>query len=440
MHTNLHESDTIKSHAFVCVRVYSWILLSVLSVANLAHAELITVDPAGEIKTISAGIAAARPGDTVRIRSGVYREAVVVSVSGTKENRITIEPLDESAGPVVIDARGEWAGLVSNNAWFITLRKVTIRNAVNPPQNEQAALRVGTHWIVEDVTVEGCHGQGIGIVGDNATLIRCVSQDNGQMGWGGFRIKNAVIRDCISRRNNRGMADPVWRRHPEAFKIHDLWYFNPAWESGGGKWMECDNVRIENMQASENGGPGIWLDYANTNMEVIGCRVWDNRGVRQGWEGAGIAIEINPGPVLVEGNIVHGNTGGGIAIWETKKLTVRNNRLDGNGIELRDMKSRGTYHIEDLVITGNFLRNCGLVGAMGDWEPAKIKDRNITIDRNTWDPGSVKPLMRWGKYVYPTLADAQKGLGIEASGTMGAVELFPATRPTPPQTHADENR
>lgn len=398
-----------------------------VSVVQSVRADVITVDPAGAVKTISAGVAAAKPGDIVRITKGIYQEAVVVGVSGTKEQPITIEPLD---GPVIIDARGERFGLVSDNSWFITLRKITIRNAVNQPQPEQAALRTGHHWTVEDVTVEGCHGQGIGVRGDNTVLLRCIAQDNGQMGFGGFRVKNALVKDCISRRNNFGMENPVWRRHPEALKIKNLWYFNPAWESGGGKWMECDNVRIENMQANENRGPAIWLDYANTNMTVIGCRVWDNIGVRQGWEGAGIAIEINPGPIVVEDNIVYNNTGGGIAIWETKKLTIRNNRLGRNGIEMRDMKGRDPYHIEDLTIVDNFLKHCGIGASSGDWEPAKVQVRNITIDRNTYEPADGAPLVRWGKHTYKTLADAQKGLKIEPNGKLAPVDLFPATRPS----------
>jgi hypothetical protein len=42
-------------------------------------------------KTISKGVSAARPGDTVLVKAGIYRETVEVKTSGTREKRITVK-------------------------------------------------------------------------------------------------------------------------------------------------------------------------------------------------------------------------------------------------------------------------------------------------------------------------------------------------------------
>jgi Right handed beta helix region/Chondroitinase B len=58
---------------------------------HVAPEELKGVPPAIQLRTISAAAEKAEPGDTVVIHSGVYREAVTVETSGTKEKPIRFE-------------------------------------------------------------------------------------------------------------------------------------------------------------------------------------------------------------------------------------------------------------------------------------------------------------------------------------------------------------
>src|SRR4051812_30852361 len=63
-----------------------WILFSVF--AATSRAELIVVEPG---QSINAAAARARAGDVVRVKAGVYREAVALHRSGTRENPIRFE-------------------------------------------------------------------------------------------------------------------------------------------------------------------------------------------------------------------------------------------------------------------------------------------------------------------------------------------------------------
>jgi hypothetical protein len=195
----------------------------------------LVVDPQGSLKTIQAAADVAVPGDTVLIRPGVYRESVRFNRSGTADQPITFLGAD-----VVIDGAGFSSVLTGGR--HITLKDLTVRNCSNGLQNYQAAVRTGTGWRMEDVTVEKVDATGICVMGSNVTLLRVIAQDNGQAGIGGDHSSDVYVKDCITRRNNRGVADPVWKNQTTvggwkaATYVNGLYYVDPDWESGGGKW------------------------------------------------------------------------------------------------------------------------------------------------------------------------------------------------------------
>ena len=65
----------------------------------------------------------------------------------------------------------------------------------------------------------------------------------------------------------------------------------------GGKWYN-------------NVGPAIWFDYMNKNFTVKNTEIYGNRGLKYGYEGAGIVSELNHGGnSFFSNNYVHDNTG-----------------------------------------------------------------------------------------------------------------------------------
>jgi hypothetical protein len=82
-------------------------------------------------RTIQAAVNAARPGDTIRVADGVYREGV--SIRGARKRHIKLIGNARDPRKVVIDAKGlrgakAQNGVLVNSADEVTLRGLTARN------------------------------------------------------------------------------------------------------------------------------------------------------------------------------------------------------------------------------------------------------------------------------------------------------------------------
>src|SRR5690348_3093092 len=93
----------------------------VLALASFAGATTIEVGGrGGQIATIQAAIDRAAAGDRIVIHAGVYRETVHVGVSGTAEQKITIEAAPGShpviTGADVIPAK-QWRPVAGTHIW-----------------------------------------------------------------------------------------------------------------------------------------------------------------------------------------------------------------------------------------------------------------------------------------------------------------------------------
>ena len=167
----------------------------------------ITVDKNGSIKTIQQAIDQAKAGDVILIKNGTYHEGINITKSGTADKRITL--VAESIGGVIIDGSGINYGINGRNSNYITIKGVKLVNVNNGVQNENAALRVGANWYVEDVVVDQSAGAAVGVLGSNSTLVPVTASNAGQIGIGGSYISNVLIKDCNSFGNNTKGYDPV---------------------------------------------------------------------------------------------------------------------------------------------------------------------------------------------------------------------------------------
>src|SRR5262249_44169192 len=123
----------------------------------------------------------------------------------------------------------------------------------------------------------------------------------------------------------------------DAVTRNGLWYANPAWEAGGGKFCCADGLVIERMKTHHNGGGGLWGGGYDKNPTDKDCGGWGKFGGDGKWGGGGVAVEICEGPTLFENCYAHDNTGSSFAIWESRNVTIRNSIASGGGIEFRDI-------------------------------------------------------------------------------------------------------
>ncbi|HEY7091199.1 MAG TPA: right-handed parallel beta-helix repeat-containing protein, partial [Tepidisphaeraceae bacterium] len=164
-----------------------------------------------------------------------------------------------------------------------------------------------------------------------------------------------------------------------------LWYANPAWEAGGGKFCCADGLVIERLKTHHNGGVGLWLDVYDKTATIRDCESYANFGVNANWEGAGYAIEICDGPTLYENCYAHDNTGSSFAIWESRNVTVKNCIAAGNGIEFRDIggdREKAGWYCRN--VTLDSVRFHGPEAKVNYWgnQTSSVRERNRLVERN----------------------------------------------------------
>lgn len=227
---------------------------------------VLVVSPDGPYRTITEALAAAREGETIEVRGGVYAGPLVV------DKRVALVGLGEPMP--VIDGGGRGT-VVHIAAAGVSLRGFVVRNSGDDPEREETGILV----TAPDVTLE-----------DNQVLNALF----------GIELKNAP-RGVIRRNLVRGKDLPVARRgdgiklwysqgvlleanQVEATRDVVLWYSPNTTLRGNvirdGRYgihtMYLDASRIEGNTLSDN-AVGAFLMYSR-GLEFIGNTVTRSRG------------------------------------------------------------------------------------------------------------------------------------------------------------------
>ncbi len=368
----------------------------------IAPGRSITVDPQGKIKSLSIAARLARPGDVITILPGVYHESINLTASGTAGRPITFQA--QTPGSVIIDAAGFKTAISSNFAHtrFIILVGMTIRNCANPSPDDIAALSTGDGWTLQDITVDAADGTGIDIWGDGVTLLRVTAKNCGRAGLSGSGCSNVLVKDCATTANNTRSNDP-------------------ADNAGAGKWNKCDHIIIDGLESANNTGTGLWFDYNNHDITITHCTIHDNHGLKHDYEGVGLSLELCPGPVLVDSNEFHNNTGANIAIRSSRQITIQNNSLSGSYLDLLDWPRGDDYTDQDFTITSNTFNNTKIFASGGTWNTSSPTQKRILFAGNTYT-NTPQTLFTWGG-VEMDLAEAKKKLGVETMSSPTTTKL-----------------
>jgi hypothetical protein len=279
-----------------------------------------------------------------------------------------------------------------------------------------AAVQARTGWRLTDVTVRRADGPGIAVYGSNVRLTRVTAEYNGQEGLVGDHCSDVVVKDSVTRYNNTGVADPVWKGQEHTILMDGLWYVDPSWEAGAGKWTNSSHVTLDGVRSHGNRGPGIWFDYNNANVTVRNCTVYDNRAVKNNWEAMGINIELTQGPVLIENNACYNNTGGNLVIQSSRDVTVRGNTFTGGYVLLKDWYRGADYTTRNLSFTNNRFVGMSVRTEGPNWDAGSGAAKNIRFDYNTY-ASPPNPLFWWGEVArYSTISSVRTELGFELNG------------------------
>ena len=257
------------------------------AVTALGAQRSIFVSPGGAVRTIAAGVAAARDGDTVVVGAGVYREPQIVV-----SKRIVLA----GAGDPVLDGQ-ETHGLILVTADDVTVRGLVLRN-------------VGTSFVEDRAAIKLEHVHGCTI-------------DHDRVENGFFGIYLADVTDCrVTSNVIHGQA----RRETEAGNGIHLWTSRRILIADNRISGQRDGIYFEFVHDSDvrrNLSTGN-LRYGLHFMYSDGCRYVGNAFVHNG---SGVAVMYTKGVEMYDNRFADN---WGPAAYGLLLKEISDARLEGN--------------------------------------------------------------------------------------------------------------
>lgn len=380
-------------------------------VVNPAHADSSDTNPGSEaqpFRTIGAAVALLQPGDLMQIHSGIYREKVRITQSGTKEHPIGIEAAPGAtvviAGSDLLtgwnkDADGTYVipwphhlfqgdehnpgGAEQVFVGGTLLRKVSSLDKLTDGtflvDLRHQRLHVGASRRPGESLIEGstrteawiCSGAHVHTRG----LRFRHAANRAQQGMAQFSGAHNVVEDCVFEWSNSTGADFLaediavlrctfqdngqqgfaansahrLRMEGCTLRRNNIKHYPRGWEAGGDKLCFTHGAVLENCRFLENHGNGVWFDISDVDCTVRNCLIADN-------EDAGIFYEISYG-LHAHDNVIIGNglaktkgawgANGGICLSSSPGCVIERNLVLGNqqGICFRE-QNRTTPRID----------------------------------------------------------------------------------------------
>jgi len=275
----------------------------------------------------------------------------------------------------------------SGAATNVILRSLTIEKYASPTQ--QAAVELGTGWIIEDCELRWNHFTGIAM-GSRSIARRNRVHHNGCFGFHGAGEHILVANNEIAFNGFAG--------------------YDPFWGAGGSKWVYTSHLIVRENFSHHNRGPGLWTDINNIHTLYENNRVEDN-------ERGGIFHEISYDATIRTNtcrrngtgkHFPHWSTGAGIEIVSSRNVDVYGNTLEDNwqGIagldDHRGAGNAGPYTLTNLnvhhnVVTSHVADDGGGRSGIIDTEGtgAFSAAANNRFRKNTYSLGSKRHYFFW---------------------------------------------
>lgn len=370
-------------------------------------------------RTINKAAQVATAGDVVTIRAGTYRESVYVRNAGTATRPIVFQAAGRATvvltgGAYNFQPARYHGGVQQSGAVYVTIRGLIFRNYAPITENiaRRAAVGAIRGWQIDDCLFEASGYTGLDIRGDSVTVVRSTFQDHHTLALtavaasGQPLLKSPIFRDIILRHNNV-RSDPL--AGSVSTKVVKL--------------FRTTGAVVDNIESSENLGPGWWFDTDNTNFTLRNSFLHDNVG----GSGRGIFVEVSKAPGLIENNVFSRNSVSGVTIANSAGVTVTGNLFLNNphSIHLVSAARGSGYALRNVVINRNSFKgwqkasNIHSAGA----EIGTPESMNITADHNIYDSGSVSEISYWKHTGWiRSVSDMRSKLGWDLNGRTGTVE------------------
>jgi parallel beta-helix repeat protein len=273
----------------------------------------------------------------------------------------------------------------------VVIKDMVIEKYAVPAQHgaiDSRTSNIGTHgsnWTIDGVEGRLNHGGAVYLT-SGGSVINSFFHHNGQQALSGTGSGLLV-------------AD-------NEFAFNNTAHFNLDWEGGTTKFWNTADLVFRGNDTHDNYGTGVWIDYENANSLIEYNTVsWNYR--------EGIYVEISLSATVrnnhVEGNGLDDPRGdswlwsGGITVASSRNVEVSGNTLinNGNGItatqQSRGSGSGGAWHVENLSVYDNdvtmYEGQTGIVQDVGD--NAVFLSRNNHFEDNTYRGDGQAQLFAW---------------------------------------------
>lgn len=300
-------------------------------------------------KKIKKALSIATPGTTVNVMDGIYKERVILPVSGTNDNPITLRNHEGNA-PIVdgsgITWAGNWGGLVD--------------------------LNHKSHWVIEGIHLKNSHAMGFGVgysesdnvLVRNITIRNCQTTDTKGSGIHVLQGEDVLIDNCTVTRACIGLGhEGISINNTNRFEVKDC------------EVIDCYKEGIDAKDGSKNGSihgctvngavrVGIYVDAFSRHSHNI--EVYENEVTVP--DGTAFAIAVEAGGKLNDVKFLN---------------NVAHNSKRGYQLTSNNDETNLPYKISDITIRNNVAYETGFTGV---FVVADIK--NLLIENNILFPSN----------------------------------------------------
>jgi hypothetical protein len=301
----------------------------------------VTWDVPADMPTVAAGLAAAGPGDTVRVAAGTWTEQGLALPSG-----VTLRGAGASPQDVVLDAQGGGRILDAVRVHGVRVENVTLARGAAPAgaffANAGGAIRCDS----ADVALADCvildnsaaFGAGLAARGSSLSVLRCrFEADSASSGlWaagGGMYVQGCagVVAECVFERNTAFGASPpgdggaLFADESELVVTDCTFIANVAGAGAGALYSFFrDRTYLARCTFSGNGAPAGGALYVENSYPVVEDCTFDANAAANG---GAVFLGERSAPRLedcrFEGNAAIPFTGGGLDCWQSDAVLVR---------------------------------------------------------------------------------------------------------------------
>jgi hypothetical protein len=288
----------------------------------------------------------------------------------------------------------------------VLIRNLVVEKYSSPAQYGAINGRSGKNWTIEGAEARWNSGAGISM-GSGGRLLGCNVHHNGQLGV--RALGSGIVLE----------GNEIWQ--------NNIYGFDDAWEAGGVKVTQSEDVKFLRNHVHRNAGSGLWCDINCRNVLYEGNVIEQN-------DGPGIFHEVSFDALIHANTLRHNGRGGYVWFWNadiqiaaSQDVEVRQNDITvnawGGAIMLIDQgrppqsgwqkvyKTRNNYvHHNTITFEG-----AGFAGGASDTKPWSENYAIISQGQNRFDynvyrsPQDASIVFAWGHARLPWAGFREQG-------------------------------